>query len=266
MDMKVSPRVPLSRFLFGAAVLGAWSAAMVWIGRTQGPLEAAAAAVAFTVPLCSLGEWLVHGILYHNNLPGFGFIRDIHHKGHHFALFPPKHYVQEAGFPFMHMRRPLQPWRMSDNALDNAFTAWTQIALHFAAGIPLILVPAWFLTGSPAFFVSGLATLALISWLLAYVHGVIHTPGDRWIEHQAWYCWLDRHHYIHHVDITANMNFMMPLCDVLFGTLKLSMTPREVERFPSFEQAKPMAKDIPAFTRTAVPEPAIPAELVASHS
>ena len=224
-------------------MVAAWSAAMAWIGRTQAAPLAALAAVLFTVPLCSLGEWLVHGILYHNRIPGLGFIRDIHHKGHHFSLFPPRHYVQESGYPFMRLRQG-QRWQMADNGWDNFVARSSQVALHFAAGIPLILVPAWWITRSPAFAASALVTLAAISWLLAYVHGVIHTPANRWVERQWWFCWLDRHHYIHHVDITANMNFMMPLCDVLFGTHKAALTPREVERFPSFEQAKPMAKDI----------------------
>lgn len=251
--MKVSPRVSLSRFVFGVSCVAGFAAAMAWIGRTQPPWAAAIAAVLFTVPLCSLGEWLVHGILYHNRLPGLAFIRDIHHKGHHFALFPPRNYVQEEGYPFMKLRKGDEPWQMADSAKDNFVTKWSQIALHFATGIPLILVPSWFITHSVAFVVSAFATLSFISWMLAYVHGVIHTPGNRWVERQWWFCWLDRHHYIHHVDITANMNFMMPLCDLLFGTMKAELLPREVERYPSFEQAKPMAKDIPVIAEDSIP-------------
>lgn len=263
--MKISPRVPLWRFAIGVAVILAWSAATIWAGATLGPVAAVLAGVLFTVPLCSLGEWLVHGVLYHNELPGLGWIRDIHHKGHHFALFPPKKYVQESGYPFMHMRPPAQPWRMSDNAVDSWITEWAQIALHFAAGIPLILLPAWYGTKSAFFFVSALATLSFISWLLAYVHGVIHTPGNRWIERQAWFCWLDRHHYTHHVDITANMNFMLPICDLLFGTQKPALTEAESSKFPSFEEAKPMAKDIAPAPVVPVPVPETEEDLVGSR-
>ena len=88
------------------------------------------------------------------------------------------------------------------------------------------------------------ATLGVVSWLLAYVHGCIHTPRNRLIEHMRWYQWLDRHHYIHHIDQRANINFLLPICDVLFGTLKRRVTESEARRFPSFEEAKPMAKDI----------------------
>jgi hypothetical protein len=144
----------------------------------------------------------------------------------------------------MQLRAPLTPFRMSDNPVDNFLTEWSQIALHFVAGIPLIIVPSWLLLHSVAFTASALGTLTLISWMLAYVHGVIHTPRDRWVEHQRWFQWLDRHHYIHHNDLNANINFMLPICDFLFGTQKWELTPAEARRHPTFEQAKPMAKDI----------------------
>jgi hypothetical protein len=238
-----SPRPGIFRVFFGLCILGAWSWGMVLLARFGGPV-AAIAGLLFTVPLTSLGEWLVHGVLYHNPLPGLRFIRQIHHQGHHKALFPPRRYTQAGRFQFMRFRKPYLPFRMSDNAVDDALTRWSQIALHFVAGIPLILVPAWTATHSPPFVLGALATLTGISWLLAHVHGVIHTPGDRWIEHQRWFQWLDRHHYIHHVDMAANINFLLPICDFLFGTQKWQMTADEQARQLSFADAKPMAKDV----------------------
>lgn len=88
------------------------------------------------------------------------------------------------------------------------------------------------------------ASLAFLSYLLAYVHGCIHNPQGRWIERQGWFMWLDRHHYIHHVDQTANINFLLPLCDLLFGTRKAQMSPEEASHNPSFEEAKPLAWDV----------------------
>ncbi len=223
------------------------------LALARAPLGAAAsiaAGVAFTIPLVSLWEWLVHGVLYHAPVPGLRFIRDIHHAGHHFALFPPERYVQTSGYPFMRFRRPFVPFRMADNAFDNFVTEYSQVALHFAVGVPAILAPAWLL-GGRAFFLSCVATLALVSWLLAYVHGVIHTPGDRLVERMRWFQWLDRHHYIHHIDKRANINFLLPLCDLLIGTQKWALTPEEAAAHPSFEEAKPMAKDVARRARAA---------------
>jgi hypothetical protein len=239
-EIKVSP----VRWTVGLGMLFGWSALMVAAARAAGPVGAALAAPLFTIPLISLGEWLVHGVLYHGKLPGLRFIRDIHHAGHHFALFPPKKYVQHGEYEFMRFRAPVIPFQMSDNKLDNLLTMWTQVALHFVVGIPLILVPAWLLTHSTAFFWSTLATLAFISWLLGYVHGVIHTPRERAIEYMRWFQWLDRHHYIHHVDLSANINFLLPICDFLFGTQKWALTDEEQAAHPTFEEAKPQAKDI----------------------
>jgi sterol desaturase/sphingolipid hydroxylase (fatty acid hydroxylase superfamily) len=233
-----------ARLAMGLGVLVAWSAAMVALAGQAAPI-AAIAAILFTIPLISLGEWWVHGVMYHRALPGLDFIREIHTAGHHGALFPPKHYVQAPdAYPFMRFRAPKKPWRMADNALDNALTSWSQVGLHFVVGLPLIMLPVWLMTGAGVFFWSSFATLGVVSWLLAYVHGCIHTPRNRLIEHMRWYQWLDRHHYIHHIDQRANINFLLPICDVLFGTLKRRVTESEARRFPSFEEAKPMAKDI----------------------
>jgi hypothetical protein len=245
MLRRTKVEVSFSRWVFALSILGAWCAACVLIAAASVPW-AIAAGILVTVPLCSLGEWLVHGLLYHRRIPGLEFIQKIHHAGHHFALFPPERYVQEGGFEFMRFRKPFIPFEMADNATDNALTMWSQIGLHFVVGLPLIVLPMWLLTHEPVFIGSVLGTLSVISWLLAYVHGAIHTPGDRWIEHTRWFQWLDRHHYIHHIDLSSNINFMLPICDVLLGTNKTALTDEEERAFPPFEAAKPMAKDVKA--------------------
>jgi hypothetical protein len=206
------------RLAGGLAAIAGWSFALGWMARALPPPVAALAGVAFALPLMSLGEWLVHGVLYHRALPGLAVIRRIHHHGHHVVLFPPRRYRKSAGHEFMRVRAPVEPFRMSDNPWDNALTKWSQIALHFVVGVPLVLWPAWKLAGGTAFATGALVALAVTSFLLAHVHGAIHTPRGRWIERQVWFKWLDRHHYIHHVDVRANINFLLPLCDLLFGT------------------------------------------------
>ncbi len=233
--MKVSE----TRALVALGALSAWSAAQIVAVRlVASPIVDALAGVLFTVPLISLWEWLVHGFLYHRGLPFLKTVRTIHHAGHHVALFPPARYVQNGTYEFMRLR-PLLPFQMSETRTENLLTCWSQVLLHFAVGVPAILVPVWLFTRSSVFLASSLATLSVISWLLAYVHGVIHTPRDRWIERRAWFRWLDRHHYVHHVDMTANLNFLLPLSDFLFGTRKGTLSPAEARRHPRFEDAKP---------------------------
>ncbi len=232
------------RWLFALSVVSLFTAAMVGLGRA-GPIPAAVGGALVTVPLCSLGEWLVHGFLYHKGLPGMSFIRTIHHNGHHWALFPPQRYVNRTSpYAFMRFRKPYVPFVMSDNRMDEAMTKWSQIGLHFVVGIPLILIPGYLLTGSDVFLASTTASLAVISYLLAHIHGLIHTPTGSWIERQGWFCALDRQHYIHHMDEAANLNFMLPILDLLLGTRRFAPSPEELRRFPPFEQSKPMAYDV----------------------
>jgi hypothetical protein len=233
------------RLVFGFAALSVWTVGLlVLVGAVQHPIVALLAAPLYTVPLVSLFEWLTHGLLYHRSLPGMQRVLKIHVGGHHLSLFPPKSYFRQGRYSFMRFREPLTPWRMSDTLTDTLLTSGAQVGLHFVIGIVPILLPAWFLTGNGVFLASTVATLAFLSYLLAYVHGCIHNPQGRWVERQGWFMWLDRHHYIHHVDMTANINFLLPLCDVLFGTRKPALTAEEAAANPTFEQAKPLAWDV----------------------
>ncbi len=58
------------------------------------------------------------------------------------------------------------------------------------------------------------------------------------VEAQPWFAFLDRHHYIHHVALGANLNFLLPLADLLFGTLRTELTAEELELHGPLELAK----------------------------
>jgi len=216
-------------------------AILAFSGRSPNPAIAMAGGFAFAVCASSLGEWLIHGLLYHRRVPGLEVVRRIHHHGHHFALFPPSRYSKTEGYEFMNVRSPLLPFRMADNRYDNLYTKLGQVALHFVGGIFLVLIPA-FLRGGLSFFLSALATLTAISWLLAHVHGAIHRRRQRWIEGQGWFKWLDRHHFIHHVDLNANINFLLPLCDVVLGTRRASLTWDERQQHPQYARFEDLGR------------------------
>lgn len=46
------------------------------------------------------------------------------------------------------------------------------------------------------------------------------------------------HHYIHHVDTRANVNILLPLGDLLLGTLRRELTAAELARWPRYEEAR----------------------------
>ena len=62
-------------------------------------------------------------------------------------------------------------------------------------------------------------------------------PAGRWMERRFWFKFLNRHHYIHHVDTECNVNFLLPLGDLLCGTLRTQLSESELSRWPSFEEA-----------------------------
>ncbi len=233
----------IPRVLVGVTLLCAACFCVLLLARVT-PEFAWVLGPIFTVPMVSLFEWLTHGVMYHRPLPGLEKIRKIHVGGHHGSLFPPRSYTRQGTYSFMRFREPLTPWQMSDNLADSLLTSGSQVALHFAMGIVPILLPAWWVTGSVSFLVSTIVSLAFLSYLLAYVHGCIHNPQGRWVERQGWFQWLDRHHYIHHIDQDANINFLLPLCDLLLGTRKPALTAQEAADNPSFEEAKPLAWDV----------------------
>lgn len=71
-----------------------------------------------------------------------------------------------------------------------------------AIGAVAIWLPAWLLTRNIAFIAGIVVSSAVVSNLFIAVHDTIHRPGShRLIEAQPWYAFLDRHHYVHHVDL-----------------------------------------------------------------
>jgi sterol desaturase/sphingolipid hydroxylase (fatty acid hydroxylase superfamily) len=84
-----------------------------------------------------------------------------------------------------------------------------------------------------------LVASAIVSNLFIVVHDTIHRPGSHAIvESQPWFAFLDRHHYIHHVALGANLNFLLPLADAVFGTLRTQLTDAELAAHGPLELAK----------------------------
>ncbi len=90
-------------------------------------------------------------------------------------------------------------------------------------------------------FLAGIIAASVdVSNLLIVVHDTIHRPGShRIVEAQPWFAFLARHHYIHHVALgSTNLNFRLPLADLLFGTLRRQLTTDELAQHGPFERAK----------------------------
>jgi hypothetical protein len=213
---------------------------MVLVARLSGSLMAQV--VGFTLGLAlapvmaSPIEWFGHRFVYHEEVfRPLGAIFVVH-SAHHHAFFPTWRYTTCGPARRLALRRRpdihLAPAR-------NAGVRLTHFSGFMATGAVFIWVPAWLATRDVAFLVGLVISSAVVSNLFVVVHDVVHRPGShRIVEAQPWYPFLDRHHYIHHVDLGANLNFLLPLGDWLFGTLRRTLTPEELASHGSLEAAR----------------------------
>jgi hypothetical protein len=235
------------RFVGGAVVILAFVATIASLARrtaaapwTPGGISIAVlGAIAVILALGSLYEWLVHRFIYHgpSRIGLFQSIHEIHQRGHHWHRFPPDRYVQDGPIERIPVF-PGDPYALCGSQQKRRLAWAGQYALYMSVGIPLAFAPAWLWSHNLLFTVSCIIAGVTVCYFFIQVHDVIHYPGQRWMERRSLFRFLDRHHYIHHIDNRANINFLLPLCDWLFGTLKLELSPVEASRWPTFEQAK----------------------------
>jgi hypothetical protein len=219
--------------LFGA-VCGAAARAPSGLAGTS---LAFVAGLLITPFVASPFEWLVHRRVYHRAAWLLGRIHTVH-VAHHHLYFPTWRYV--TGGPAR--RIPVLGRAVGapqDSALKNAATYLAHFCFYMAIGATVIWLPAWLLSHSAPLLAGTIAGTAVISNLFITVHDAIHRPGSHpLMESQGWFRFLDEHHYIHHVDTEANVNFLLPLADFLFGTLRRRLTAEEVARHGTRESAK----------------------------
>lgn len=226
-----------------AALISACAGVAALVRVTDGQLYAVPIAIAggvfFTLVPASILEWLVHRYVYHRKrFEPLAQIYRIHHRGHHAAIFPTWRYTTNGEV----LRHPVTEPDVS-KLYPAGWRNWISKIAHFAfymtLGLVFIWIPAWLITQNAVFLASIIVTSAVISDLFVRVHDAIHYPGQfKIVEMQPWYPFIDRHHFIHHVDMEANVNFLLPLADWVYGTLRTSMTPEEIARHGTLEQAK----------------------------
>lgn len=239
------------RFAVTSIVILAMNAGLLWLAaltapRPFGPLGLLVAVVGAPLMILSLGslyEWIVHRWLYHApwpRIPLFNQVHVVHHKGHHWNRFPPDHYVEPGPVRRIHPEDPMgvAPTRAKANT-----AWWMQFAIYLTVGIPLAMIPSWLFTGNALFAISATVSGFICCYMFIEVHDRMHYPSDSWMERMGWFKFLNRHHYIHHIDESANLNFMLPFCDWAFGSMRRELTARELKRWPTFEDATRLPQD-----------------------
>lgn len=236
-------RVDRTRVGLATAAVAASAVAIVFVVRALPDSGAMAQVVAVVLGLvlvpvvASVLEWFVHRFVYHEAvLPPLAAIFTVH-TAHHYAFFPTWRYTTSGPAKRLSIRR-----RTPDVHATGARNAGVRLA-HFAwyltIGVVVIWTPTWFATHDVAFLVGIIVSSVVVSNLFIVVHDTIHRPGShRFVEAQPWFAFLDRHHYIHHVSLGANLNFLLPLADALFGTLRTEMSDAELAAHGTLDAAK----------------------------
>ena len=233
---------PVRIICMAFVLLGTFGTTTLLVRQLAGPSNGFAAGLlgilVFPIAASPI-EWLVHRYVYHRRIIKWTQrIYMIHHRGHHQAIFPTWRFVTQSPV----RRHPI--WDSSISVLHTSSTRnlWIKFC-HFSFYVSIaglcIWLPGWLLTHSLAFLIGLVMSSVLVSDLLVRVHDAIHHPGQHYIvEAQPWFKFLEAHHYIHHVDTEANVNFLLPLADWLFGTLRRHLTIDELGRCGSLEEAK----------------------------
>jgi hypothetical protein len=186
----------------------------------------------------SLGEWLVHRYFMHRRLQPYplNLAYDLHHRGHHWIQYPPNEYLHDDRVQRVSISPHLA--RVCTTRAGRALTVALHVAFYSVFGVMLAVVPSYAFTGNGLFAVVVSLVTMIEIFLFVRVHDAVHHPGLSRLERFRWFQFLDRHHYIHHVDNKSNTNFLLPLCDLVMGVLRRELSPRELAAWPSYEHAR----------------------------
>jgi len=128
-------------------------------------------------------------------------------------------------------------------------------------GGPLLIVinvspwalAAWALTSSGVTFPCWAFVIALGTAFSLYyagyegLHHLMHKPTIPFIERSRYFQFIKRHHQIHHFYMNRNLNVLLPLADLVIGTL-VTEVPASI---PTPESARQLARRHSRFKRAA---------------
>lgn len=95
--------------------------------------------------------------------------------------------------------------------------AWWNAPILIAVNAPVGVLAAW-LIGSWWIVPGFLAALVLYYGLYEYLHWCMHVPESRWFQSTRLFRWIDRHHRLHHLQPSRNLNVVLPLADFVLRT------------------------------------------------
>ncbi len=152
------------------------------------------------VVYCSLFEWTLHKYVMHKPLKFFRYPFQAHAMTHHGKF--KSDYTYQLQNEADKKTVPMAWW--------NAPAIW---ALHIGP----VLGVQW-LIGKPIFWGVMVAMIGYYT-TYEYIHWCMPIPRKRNIERSGIFFRLNGHHVLHHRYMGKNLNVVLPLFDLVFGTL-----------------------------------------------
>lgn len=165
----------------------------------------------------SFPEWMVHRYVLHRVFNIFGYKFQYPFNGHTIV----HHQTFKGDSTYVLHNHPIE--KQTDHQITIPMAWWNGPALIAVASLPFIAMGLIRVPWSSV--VSLIAGIAFYYVVYEYIHWCMHKPMNRWFERTYLFKWIDGHHRRHHEKMSKNFNVVLPLADVILGTLYL--TPRK---------------------------------------
>ena len=155
------------------------------------------------VIFASFFEWTFHRYVMHRPVRGFTYPFQAHTLTHH------------------HIFRADESYHLRDPAVKHKVRMawWNGPALIAVCETPFLIV-SW-VTGILPIAIGSLLAIVLYYAAYEYLHYCMHVPRQRNLERAGIFFRLNGHHLLHHRYMNCNLNVVLPLADLIFGTLLL---------------------------------------------
>lgn len=153
--------------------------------------------IIWSIMWCSVAEWILHKYLMHKAQPGFRYPYERHALIHHTIFKADESYHLQS----------------EEDKHTISMAWWNGIAISAISSIPVYLIFGW--KGYLLNFIVSMCYYGVYETL----HWYMHLPKNRKIEYNSWYRKLNGHHILHHRYTNKNFNVVLPIADLLFGTL-----------------------------------------------
>ena len=170
----------------------------------------------------SFYEWTLHRFVMHRPLGNFRYPYETHALVHHrvFRADETYHLID------------------ANDAMTIPMAWWNGPALVAIGQLPFLA--ASFFSGHWALLCGSSAACAAYYGAYEYMHWCMHLPRKRNVERSGIFFRLNGHHLLHHRYMNKNFNVVMPLADLLLGTLLMrSPVHFQQARGPSVPDVQP---------------------------